>query len=109
MTQRASRHCCYTSRYGERRNDKTRLQKAGGFFGRSFFAEFRHLVAATAAAAAAADFVYERAERTVFAHTICKGGEHGPTAAGKGTRREYVSARAENEQDNENPKIVIAL
>ena len=62
-----------------------------------------------AAAAAAADSVQKRTQRSVLAHAVCKRGEHGPSAARKYARREHVPARSENEQDNENPKTAIAL
>ena len=60
------------------------------------------------AAAAATASSEQRSKRAVFAHAVCECGEHGPTASREYARREYVAARPENEQDNQNPKAVVA-
>lgn len=75
-------------------------------YGIGFKRKFGSVAAATAAAA---DSVEDRAQRSVFAHAVGKGGKDRPAAARKDVRREHVPAGAENEQDNENPKTAIAL
>ena len=63
---------------------------------------------ATAAAAAvvvvAAEARYERLECAVLAHAVYERSEERPTASSESARGKCVSARSENEQDNENPE-----
>ena len=65
-------------------------------------------VAAAAAVVAAAHSAENVLQRAVFAHTVSKCGKDGPAASSERAGREYVSARPENEQDDENPKVVVA-
>ena len=49
------------------------------------------------------------AERPVSVSGIDKRRKKGPPQARERTRIEYVAARSENEQDDENPKDAVAL
>ena len=71
-------------------------------------AAVRSVAAAAAAVARAAHAVDERLQRSVLAHAVCESGEERPAAALERVRGKYVSARSENEQDNENPETAIA-
>ena len=63
---------------------------------------------ATAVVARTAHAVHKRLQRSVLAHAVSESGKERPAAAFERARREYVSARSENEQDNENPETAIA-
>jgi len=49
----------------------------------------------------------KRSERAVFAEAVGERREYGPTAPRKYARGEHVSARAQDKQDNENPKTAV--
>ena len=66
------------------------------------------VVSAAAAAVRTAHAADDRLQRAVLAHTVCEGSEDGPAAALERARRKYVSARSEDEQDDENPKTFVA-
>ena len=51
----------------------------------------------------------QRGKRTVLSEAVGERYEDGPTAPRKEARREYVPARTQYEQDNENPKTAVAL
>ena len=72
------------------------------------YAAIGSVAAAAAVVARTARAVHKRLQRSVLAHAVRESGKERPAAALERARREYVSARSENEQDNENPETAIA-
>lgn len=72
------------------------------------YAAIGSVAAAAAVVARTAHAVHKRLQRSVLAHAVRESGKERPAAALERARREYVSARSENEQDNENPETAIA-
>ena len=61
-----------------------------------------------AAAVGIANAADDGLQRAVLAHAVCESGKDGPAAALERVRREYVPARPEDEQDDEDPETAVA-